>query len=88
MCVEVVALRKDALRDVVDVSAVVPAAAHVVKLDGAPGTQGVRELEAGHIGPAHGAVDRGGRGEGKAPQGVEEDEGKASVDTRVPWHQK
>lgn len=45
MCVEVVALRKDALRDVVDVGAVVPAAAHVVKLDGAAGVKRVGDLK-------------------------------------------
>lgn len=48
----------DALDDVVDVGEVAAAVAHVKNLDGLPAAQLLREAEVGHIGPAHGAVNR------------------------------
>ena len=48
----------DALDDVVDVGEVAAAVAHVEDLDGLPAAQLLREAEVGHVGPAHGAVNR------------------------------
>lgn len=48
----------DALDDVVDVGEVAAAVAHVENLDGLPAAQLLREAEVGHVGPAHGAVNR------------------------------
>lgn len=57
-----------ALDDVVDVSEVAAAVAHVEDLDGVPAAQLLGESEVGHVGPAHGAVHseeaQPGRGDG------------------------
>lgn len=58
----------DALDDVVDVGEVAAAVAHVEDLDGVAAAQLLGEAEVGHVGPAHGTVDReeaqAGRGDG------------------------
>ena len=48
----------DALDDVVDVGEVAAAVAHVEDLDGVAAAQLLGEAEVGHVGPAHGTVNR------------------------------
>lgn len=48
----------DALDDIVDVGEVAAAVAHVEDLDGVASAQLLGEAEVGHVGPAHGTVNR------------------------------